>query len=136
MSSMTANDLITKSLRRINVIEYDETPDAAMLAHGLDLLNEFMHGLANVGVQYAHRDLAATDTVNVADGLTGALITAFAGELCDEYEKQVTPRLQRRIDEAMNTLRAAFFQPVTASVDSALRRRGWYNFATDESGSP
>jgi hypothetical protein len=136
MSSSTANDVITKALRRIGVIEYDQAPDAAMASQGLAMLNEWMHGLPNVSVDYAHRDLAITDTVNVPDGLVAALITAFGGELADEYERVLTPRQMQRVDMAMNTLRAAYFQPTTAPVDGALRRSGWYNFATDRSGTP
>lgn len=124
MATATANDVITAALKRLMVVEYDETPDAAMLADGIVYLNEFLHSLRQKGVAYAHRDLTATATVNMPDDCIEALKWCFAGEIADEYERAISPRMERRIAAAMRTLQAAFMVAPNATPEPALRYGG------------
>lgn len=124
MATATANDVITAALKRLSVIEYDETPDAAQAADGLTMLNQFMHGLRQHGVAYAHRDLAATDTVNMPDDCIEPLIMAFAEKLEAEYMVPADPRRTMAMRDARRTLQAAFLVAPNATPEPALRYGG------------
>ena len=124
MASATANDVITAALKRLMVLQYDETADASMLSDGLTMLNQFMHGLSLKGVFYAHRDLAATDTVNMPDQCIEALIFAFCEPLEFEYEVAPDPRRVMRMRAGMATLQAAFMIPPNATPEPAMRYGG------------
>lgn len=124
MATATANDVITSTLRRLMVIQYDETPDAAMLADGLTMLNQFMHALRQNGVAYAHRDLTATATVNMPDDCIAALIMAFAEPMEIEYEVAADPRRTMAMRDARRTLQAAFMVAPHATPESAVRTGG------------
>ena len=124
MATATANDVITAALKRLNVIEYDETPDAAMLADGLAMLNQFMHALRQHGVAYAHRDLTATATVNMPDDCLEALIWAFCEKLEPEYQVPPDPRRAMTMTGARRVRQAAYMIAPNATPEPAIRHGG------------
>lgn len=124
MATATANDIITASLRRLNVVDETESPSASEAADSLTMLNEFMHGLAGEGVYYAHRDLAATDTVNMPDQCIGHLKLAFCRVLADEFQRTLTPQMADAVGNAMRMLQAAFMVPPIATSEPAVRYGG------------
>lgn len=134
MATATANDVITAALKRLGVIEYDETPDAAMLSDGLAMLNQFMHALRQHGVMYAHRDLTATATVNMPDDCIEALIWAFCKKLEPEYGVPVDQSRAMTMAGALRVLQAAFLIAPHATPEPALRHGGnIFNIATGSS---
>lgn len=131
MASMTARNVIIRAAQRINVLANEETLTAAELDNGLTLLNLMLHGFRAKGIHYSHVDLAATDTVNVPDGLLDNVIWLFAEVLANEFARPQDPTDLERIRQAKNELQAAYYQVPPAPADEGLirRRLGTYNFA-------
>src|SRR5690242_21349804 len=67
------------------------------LFRSLQLLNDMMHGFNGKGIQYAHVDLTASDTVNVPDELIRPLILVFCKELAMRSEEH-TSELQSHVN--------------------------------------
>ena len=63
----TANDIISRAAKRINVLAGEEALGAAEAVDALQSLNDMLFGFGPKGIQYVHTTLTATDTVNFPD---------------------------------------------------------------------
>jgi hypothetical protein len=121
----TAQTLVSDALRWLGAIDGDETASATELTQGLDALNGMMFAFGPRGIAYAHTTLAATDTVNVPDEQIRNVMFMLANELAPEYEIALNEQRAMQINDAMRQLEAAYFFPVAAASDEALRPR-WF----------
>lgn len=134
MATVTANDVINRAARRINVLAGEEVLSSAEANDALTLLNEMMGGWGPKGIHYVHKDLLATDTVNVPDEQVGNLVWAFAELLATEYDAVLNPTEMEMVRNAKLELQAAYPADLRAVVDKGIRRRlpGFYDFARDQ----
>lgn len=58
----TARDIVTRALKRANIIDATEQPSSSEAVDGLAALNAMMYAWANYSVPAHHADLALTDT--------------------------------------------------------------------------
>lgn len=134
MASVTAQDVITAALRRLNVLSEVETMSSEQASQGLTALNEMMHGFSRKGIAYAHSDLGLTTKVNMPDDLIDDLKWMLARKLADDgYGVILSPQQLGMMMMAKRALQAAYFLARRSPVDRALRPRGpgGYNFRTD-----
>lgn len=80
--SATAQQIVERALRRLALVNADESPDSASLAHGLAALNELIASWAADGLATADRTLtaaisagSATVTVDTAHLAAGMLVS-------------------------------------------------------------
>lgn len=131
MASSSASDVITATMRKLNLISEVETMSSEQAAAGLALLNKMMHGFSRKGIRYAHTDLALTGTVNMPDDLIDDLEWMLARRMADDgYGVMLSPLQLALTTNAKQTLQAAYFLRRTSPVDTALRvrRLGSFNF--------
>jgi hypothetical protein len=124
-SRVTANDIITRTARRINVLAGEEVLGAAELSDALTLLNDFMSGFGPKGIHYAHVPLLATDTINMPDELIDSLVWFFCGPMANEYAMPLDPNDLKAIDDAKNQLQAAYYSVPPAKIGRGLLRWRW-----------
>jgi hypothetical protein len=123
MSTATANDIINRAGRRLNILAGEEEWTGAEAADNLQLLNDMMHGFNGKGIQYAHVDLAAADTVNMPDELIRPLILVFCKELAIDYGEQIDPMTMGEITDAENQLKNYYLSIPPSATDRGLIRR-------------
>lgn len=126
----TAQQTISGALRWLGIIASEETASAAELVQGLDTLNGMLFGFGPRGIAYAHTMLAATDVVNAPDEQIRNVMFLLANELAPEYETPLGDSRQMQVMDALSQLQAAYFLPVEAPTDPALRPR-WFGRSTN-----
>lgn len=125
MASQTAQQVLTRAMRRIKQLEAEEALTAAELADGLVTMNGAMHGFGPDGIYYAHTDLTATATVNMPDELIDSLIWMIAFALSPEYGYTFSEGESVALLNAKNKLQAAYWVQPPADTDPLLRPRRW-----------
>lgn len=130
----TAQDIITRALRRIGVLAGEEAANAPDMVESLQIMNDLMFAFPPMGIQYVHTALAAGDTVNVPDEQIRNLTFMVADELADGFGAPISPDLRMDIMNAKSELQAAYLHVNPAVPDRALRRRrpGFFDFARGE----
>ena len=91
---MTANELVTQSLRSIGILQETESPSAEQSSTALTTLNDMMADLQADGVDvgYAPQSDPNVDIgLNIEDRL--AIKSLLAVILCPDYERQPSPIL-------------------------------------------
>jgi len=126
----TANDIIVRALRRINVLAAQEAPDAAESQDSLTILNDMLFAFSAMGIQYVHSALTPTTVLNFPDEQIRNVMLALAGELADEFGMPIGPSLGQKIEDAKLELQAAYLSSDPAVPDRAIRTRrpGFYDF--------
>lgn len=123
MAALTSNDVITRAFSRTNILAAEEVVNASDSVDALTELNLMMAGFQAMGINYAHTDLLATDTVNVPDQMLDSLIWMFADILANNYGMPLDPSDMKRIDAAKGALQAYYYVPQRAVIDAAVRSR-------------
>lgn len=132
MASQTANQILTRALRRLKVLAAEATMSAADLADGLVTMNGAMHGFGPKGIAYAHiADLASADTVNMPDELIDSLVWMIADALAPEYEVVLSERDLVALVDAKNMLQAAYHIQPPAGSEPMLRPRFYGRFSIE-----
>ena len=114
----TATEIVTKALKRINVISGNETPDASDMADGKDALNALIAAWEGVSL--------SGDTLPLDKRFEQGIIAMLAVRLAEDFGKTVGPILARDAKEGWETLQAAFFAVPQSSFDRALKWTGNY----------
>lgn len=75
----TAQDLVTRAIRRLQAIDMNEQPSAAEMSHGLDVLSELINAwsmdIPAIAVRTMSADLTISDaTVTLVDDTTTGLV--------------------------------------------------------------
>lgn len=108
MATQTANQILTRAMRRLKVIAGEEAMTSAELADGLVTMNGAMHGFGPRGIHYPHVDLTSNDTVNMPDEQIDSLVWLIAEALAPEYGYTFTPPEAVAIVRATQQLQAAY----------------------------
>ena len=95
----TAQDVVTAALRKI--VGIAETPDADQAAFGLEMLNNMLAEWRGRGADVTADfslplPVALSDVMTVRDSFIPAIKANLTVALCDDFEREITPSLQRR----------------------------------------
>ncbi len=130
MSSATAQQIIERASRRINVLAAQEALNANEMTDSLQILNDMMFNFTAKGIEYVHVQLAQGDTVNVPDEQVRNVMLMLCDDLADEFGMPITPDLREDIRNAKLELQNCYMVINPAVPDKAIRSRryGFYNF--------
>jgi hypothetical protein len=134
MASQTANQVLTRAMRRLKVLAGEEAMTSAELADGLVTMNGVMHGFGPNGIKYVHTDLASTDTVNMPDELIDSLVWMIAYALAPDYGYTFNEAESIALLNAKNMLQAAYWVQPPAETEPSLRPwlARFFNIQTDQ----
>ncbi len=118
--SITARDLVQRSLLRANLVARGEPMSDEEASDGLKTLNEMLHGFETDGIHLGHVDLTLDDTVQLPDSHIRGIRLLLALELVDEYDKPVPPLLAGQADRAKRQLLAEYIVIPGAKIDRTL----------------
>jgi hypothetical protein len=130
---INARDLITRSMRRINVLARGEVATAEEAEDGLVTLNELLHSWETDGIHIGHTDLALDSEIELPDSHIRGLRLLLAMELASEFEKVIDNVTIAQADRAKRQLIAEYMVVPDAKFDRSLldfqanRRRRRYN---------
>lgn len=110
----TATEIVTKALKRINVISGSEVPDASDMSDGKDALNAMIASWDAEGL--------SGDTLPLDKRYEQGIIAMLAVRMAEDFGKQVGPVLARDAENGWRALQAAFITPATPTFDYALTR--------------
>lgn len=88
MAQRTALYVITEALREIGVVGDGQPLTASQSQQGLDRLNDLLHSLNLDGTEYAHKDIALADNLNLEQDETLACIYWLANHLSPRFAIQ------------------------------------------------
>lgn len=131
--SIIARDLITRSMRRINIIARGEVASAEEAEDGLVTLNDLLHSWETDGIHIGHTDLTLDSTIELPDSHIRGLRLLLAMELAPEFEKIPDNVTIAQADRAKRQLIAEYMVIPDAQFDRTLldftanRRRRRYN---------
>lgn len=131
----TAQDLVTRAMRRLQAIDINEQPSAAEMSHGLDVLSELINAwsmdIPAIAVRTISADLTINDaTVTLVDDTTTGLIEdaklladglnlSGTGVPVGAYIKEITNRTQfemSAVASATGSSVAVTFTPIPFPV--------------------
>src|SRR5258706_15375316 len=98
--SATAQEVINRAMRRINVLAAQEALNADEMTTSLQTLNDMLFNFPARGIQYVHIELAQSDTVNVPDAQVRNVVNLLADDLSDDYGVAITQDLRTDIMRA------------------------------------
>ena len=131
--ALTARELITRSMVKINIIARGEAPTAIEAVDGLAALNEMLHAWETDGIHIGHTDLSLDSTIDLPDSHIRGARLLLAVELASEHEKQIDPVTLAMADRAKRQLINEYLVIPDARFDQTLmdftanRRTGGYN---------
>jgi hypothetical protein len=131
--SIIARDLITRSMRKINLVARGEVATAEEADDGLITLNELLHSWETDGIHIGHTDLTLDSEIQLPDSHIRGLRLLLALELASEAEKVVDAITIAQADRAKRQLIAEYLVVPDTRFDRTLldfqanRRRGRYN---------
>ena len=114
----TVQEVITRSLRRINIAQAGEPLTSEDVADSLEAFNQLMHALKGEGADTRHANLELTDDVPVNPEHIRPLVVVLAADLAPEFERPEPPGTAN----ALTVLRAAYAEIPTLEVDIGLTR--------------
>ncbi len=116
----TASDIINRAGKRAKILADEAIFTSSEAADALQLLNDMMHGFPAKGIQYAHVQLAATETVNIPDEQIRNLVLMFTRELLIDFQMPLDPLLGEEIEQAQRELQAAYYTVPQARISRSL----------------
>ncbi len=130
MASATAEQVINRAFRRINVLAAQEAVNANEMTDALETLNDMMFNFTAKGIQYVHVQLAQGDTVNVPDEQVRNVVNLLCDDLADDYGVNITPDLREDIRNSKLELQNCYMVINPAVPDKAIRSRryGFYDW--------
>jgi len=128
--SVTAQSLITTSLRKVGAVEAGGTPSSDESADALVDLNRLLAKLLDEGVPIGDGTLALTDTVAIDAADEYNLIYLLAEELLVEYPAPNAGLVAVKALQARNDILAKYATEGEMEVDVALQRARPWNILT------
>lgn len=119
----TALDIVTRALRRINVIAPDESPDDSTAQSALDALNDMIGSWPSQGLSIAETNFPLDQRYN------GALVAMLGVRIAEDYGKSAGPMLMKDARDGWHALQAAFAPNPDVTLDlgvTATLGRGLY----------
>jgi hypothetical protein len=121
----TANDIVTRALKRLRVVNPRETVEAVIASEGLQALNDMMHAWKAAGVDVDHETMAATDDFTLDEEHVQATVALLAVRLAGDHGMEVEAGIARDAEMGWEGLEAEFFPAADrADIDLALARTG------------
>jgi len=130
MATATAQEVIERAARRINVLAAEEALSANEMTDCLQIMNDMMFNFTAKGIQYVHVQLAQSDTVNVPDEQVRNVILMLCDDLADDFGMPVSVDMREDIRQARQELQNCYMVINPAVPDKAVRSRrlGYYNW--------
>ena len=98
----TSLDIVTRALRRLNIIAPDESPEDSEAQSALDALNDMIGSWPAQGLQLQETDFPLDQRFN------GALVAMLAIRIAEDYGKQAGPVLTRDARLGWSSLQAKY----------------------------
>lgn len=112
--AVAAQDVVTRALRRLGILQTGGIPDGVQALDGLQILSEMLDSLGAEGVSMA-------PNIPLQPQYAKAVVDLLAVEMAPEYGIEPTPYLARRASNGLTTLQSAFVFAPKADFDSAIR---------------
>jgi len=121
----TTNDIVTRALKRLRVVNPRETAEAIFASEGLQALNDMMASWKANGVDTGHETLTATDDFPLEPEHEQGVTALLAVRLAGDHGMEIDAGIERDASQGWDGLQAEFFTaPDGAEIDLALRRTG------------
>jgi len=104
----TISNIVTRSLRRIRVLNPRETAGGQELTDGIAAFNEVMHGLKSKGIDTGHDTAVAADDFPLGEEFEGGVVALLASRLASDYGVAVPPEVGEEAFDVLTSLRAEF----------------------------
>ena len=129
----TVRNIVTRSLRRINVTDAGEEAAAHDADAGLEAYNELFFGWVSEGVDTSPSELGLNDTFPLDKRHERGIVALLAVRLADDYDQGVSPILARDADTGWRALQADYVYIEPLRSQEALQempslRRFWRRF--------
>lgn len=115
----TPTQIVTRALRRLNVIPLGGTPSGEDVAEGTEALTAMINSWEAEGL--------SGDVLPLDARFEQGVVAMLAVRLAEEYGKVPSPLLMRDADEGWSAISAAFFAVPASRFDSALKYTGHYS---------
>lgn len=102
----TAQEVLTRALRKGHVIARGETPDSTVLAVHLETFNDMLEAWRDEGIDLGLGTLALDTELAIDAGCNRAIIYNLAVECANEEHVSVPPKTQQIADQARSSLAA------------------------------
>ena len=89
----TINDIVLSALKRAEVVDAIEAPEAHQSARAVELLNDMMFALKGRGINVMWSTQTLVDTFPLAEEHKEGVQAMLADKLANEYGKQVATRV-------------------------------------------
>lgn len=83
----TVRDIVSRALRKINVVQLGEAPPADEMREGVAAYNELLHSFKFWGADIGHSDQDENGTFPLADEYREGVIHLLANRISPEYER-------------------------------------------------
>lgn len=131
----TIRTIITRALRRIDVIAADATPTATEADNGLDTFNDMMAAFKAMGADISHTDQALDDNFALDAQYRAGIIAQLAARYASEYGGTVDPQLAAEAAEGERQILANYSTADLMEVDRGLLRMPSQGSASTGSGN-
>ena len=129
----TVRNIVTRSLRRVNITDAGEEASARDADAALEAYNELFFAWVSEGVDTSPAVLGLDDTFPLATKHERGVIALLGIRLADDYDEEVTPILARDADTGWRMLQADYVYIEPLRSQEALQempslRRFWRRF--------
>ncbi len=114
----TAQTIVERAFRKIGIKAEDESLTADQLAHGLDSLNQMMHGWELWGIDINHVDLASSDPFPLLPKFEEGTVYMLAERMFPDYA--VPPSFSA--DDFLRRIQAAYMVIAEAAMPRTILR--------------
>lgn len=114
----TANDIVTRALRKAAISAIDEAPSADDAANGLEALNMMLAAWKLRGVDTSHTALSGSDTFPLADEFEEGTVYLLAERLSPDYMRPRT----FDADDWFRAIQAAYMTVEEVTLPTAISR--------------
>lgn len=124
---MTYNEIISRALGRLAVIQTGETPDGNMYLDGIHALNDMVNGWRNKGVYLNFNtvaDASGGNSISFDDEDIAAIVDNLAIRFAPDYGKQPSPFVVGSASSGWNALYQKYASEIKMSVDDAILPSG------------
>lgn len=116
----TARQIVNTALRRLEILAFDEEPDANMGDNALTALNQMMLGWEARGVNVEHTALSMNDDIALDEKWHMALGYLLAEHIGSEWGRSMRPEDKQEAMRWWNNLAAAYLVVPTVTLDRSL----------------
>ena len=116
----TVLNILTRALKRINVVDAGEDVDAGDAETALEAYNEMLFAWVNDNVDVNHAEQTLTDTFALDNRHQQGVIALLAVRLADDYDEEPTRKLLEDADSGWIALQIDYQVTEPPRFDAAL----------------